>query len=68
MLKKFIAKAGNEVWINPVHVEAVGLIYSDGTEEGDDPLAKAQTYVLLRSGNSLTLDQKPEWVADQLSS
>lgn len=65
-LIEFIEKAGNKVWINDESVEAVGSLYSDGTETGVNPAAKLLTYVLLKSGNTIHLDQGIESVIRRL--
>ena len=65
-LIEFMEKAGNKVWISDDSVEAVGTIYSDGTETGVEPNAKPLTYVLLKSGNTLHLDQDAKHVIGRL--
>jgi len=65
-LIKFMEKAGNYVWINEDAVDAVGLVYSDGTETGENPDAKPLTYVLLRSGATIHLERDAEQVANLL--
>lgn len=65
-LIEFTEKSGNPVWINDTAVEAVGVIYSDGTVTGDLPDAKPLTYVILKSGATFHLDHKTETVVGRL--
>lgn len=65
-LIEFTERSGNKVWINNDTVEAVGTVYSDGTETGENPEAQRLTYVLLTSGDTIHLDHTPEVVVGRL--
>lgn len=65
-LVEFMEATGNKVWISDDSVEAVGTTYSDGTDTGEVPDAKRLTYVLLKSGNTIHLDQEVGHVIGRL--